>query len=70
MTNYVLLSGKRIVNVHDGRPDGSVLVRLDDRTEIVIREATILHGDDTFEIKGPNTDCGYSCYCDECDCTD
>lgn len=36
MTAYEMLKYKKIVNVYEGRPDQSVLIRLDDRTEIVI----------------------------------
>ena len=41
MTLFEALKGKTIVNTYDGRPDGSVLIRLNDRTEIVIYDGTI-----------------------------
>ncbi len=40
-TIYALLHDKRIVNVYDGRPDGSILIRLNDRTEIIIFDGII-----------------------------
>lgn len=52
-TFYQLLNGKKITNVYDGRPDGSILVRLNDRTEVVIRKAIIIDGEEMAEIKQP-----------------
>ena len=53
MTFYRILYGKKVLNVHDGRPDGSVLLRLSDGVQIVLKDATVLHGDgdDVVEIK-------------------
>jgi hypothetical protein len=50
MTNYELLHNKRIANVYDGRPDGSVLIRLDDRTEILIRSGAIMLEDEAWPL--------------------
>ncbi len=50
MTNCELLHNKRIANVYDGRPDGSVLIRLDDRTEILIRSGAIMQEDEAWPL--------------------
>lgn len=47
-TNYEILAGKRIVNVYD-RP-GSTLIRLDDRTEIILINAIIIKNEDEISI--------------------
>lgn len=52
MTLFEAVKGKTIVSIYDGRPDGSVLIRLDDRTEIVIFDGIVREFDDTDSIIG------------------
>ena len=40
-TIHEMLKGQKIVNVYEGRPDGSILIRLQDRTEIVITKGLV-----------------------------
>ncbi len=47
MTLDRLLQNKKIVNIYEGRPDGSILIRLCDRTEIIIFDGVIRDDDDT-----------------------
>lgn len=49
-TLYEILKGRTITNVYDGRTDGSVLIRLNDRTEIVIRDGAIILEEEMIEI--------------------
>lgn len=49
-TYYKILNGKRVSSVYDGRPDGSILIRLDDRTEIVIFSGVIRQDDVVLTI--------------------
>ena len=52
MTVFEMIKDRRIVNVYEGRPDQSVLIRLDDRTEIVIY-AGMLRAEETVIVIEP-----------------
>lgn len=52
MTLFQALQGKTIASIYDGRSDGSVLIRLADRTEIVIFDGIVREFDDNDSIIG------------------
>lgn len=55
-TLYEILRGRTIENVYDGRTDGSVLIRLNDRTEIVIKEGVIILEEEVIKITSGQTE--------------
>lgn len=51
-----ILKGQEIANVYEGRPDGSILIRFRDRTEIVIWKGIIRRDDEVSVINGTPPD--------------
>ncbi len=49
-TLFEILKGKTIASIYDGRLDGSVLIRLTDRTEIIIFHGVVREFDDTEDV--------------------